>query len=139
MTIRSRYVLTGVIGFVLGAVVSSALVRGQAATKVDGEFTHISLAVRDVDEGNAELALQPLQFCAHANAKERVERGKRLVHQEDARIAHDGATDGNALHFAAGNIMDRRIDNRQNANFFQNRLAFAFFSFARESNKTANG
>ena len=50
MTIRSRYVLTGVIGFVLGAVVSSALVRGQAATKVDGEFTHISLAVRDVDK-----------------------------------------------------------------------------------------
>ena len=38
--VRSRYVLTGVIGFVLGAVVSSALVRGQAATKVDGEFTH---------------------------------------------------------------------------------------------------
>ena len=50
MTIRSRCILTGVIGFVLGAVLSSALVRGQAATKVDGQFTHISLAVRDVDK-----------------------------------------------------------------------------------------
>ena len=50
MTGCSRYVVTGVISFALGCVLTTQLVRGQAAPKVDGEFTHVSLAVRDVDK-----------------------------------------------------------------------------------------
>src|SRR6185503_12040733 len=56
MTRHSRSILIGVLGFVLGASLSAVLVRGQAATAVDGKFTHISLAVSDVDKTAAALA-----------------------------------------------------------------------------------
>jgi hypothetical protein len=57
MKAPSKSVVTGVIGFVLGSVVSAQLVRGQApATKIDGMFTHVSLAVRDADATGKALA-----------------------------------------------------------------------------------
>ncbi|MBM3778507.1 MAG: hypothetical protein FJW23_09750 [Acidimicrobiia bacterium] len=56
MTLRTRFVLTGAVCMLIGAVLSTALVRGQAAAKIDGKFTHISLAVRDVDKTAAAVA-----------------------------------------------------------------------------------
>ena len=68
-----------------------------------------------MDEGDAELALQPLQFLAHATAQERVERRQRLVEQQNLRLGNQrtrqrdpllltprelrGQTVGETLHF----------------------------------------
>ena len=61
MTVRSRCVVTGVISFALGCALTTQLVRGQAASKVDGEFTHVSLAVRDVDKTAKAVAANKLE------------------------------------------------------------------------------
>ena len=44
-----------------------------------GQGHRLVLAMRDMDEGDAELALQPLQLLAHPHAQKRVEGGERLV------------------------------------------------------------
>jgi len=41
-----------------------------------------------MNEGNAQLALQPLQFLAHAYAQERVERRQRFVEQQHLRLSN---------------------------------------------------
>ena len=55
----------------------------------------------DIEDGGAELLLDALQLEAKVGAQLGVERGERLVHQVDRRLAHQGATDGDALHLAA--------------------------------------
>ena len=47
-----------------------------------GQRHRLFLAVGDVDEADAEIALQPLQLLAHAHAQERIERRQRLVQQQ---------------------------------------------------------
>jgi hypothetical protein len=62
MTARSTGLMMGIIGFVLGSIVTTQVVRGQAVNKIDGPFTHISLAVTDADKTGkaiAELFGQP--------------------------------------------------------------------------------
>ena len=46
--------------------------------------------------------MQAHQFDAHVGAQRRVEVGERLVEQENLRLAHDGAADGDTLALAAG-------------------------------------
>ena len=49
-------------------------------------------------------------------AQLRVEVGQRLVHQEDARLAHDGAADRDALHLAAGEAVRLAVEEVVDAN-----------------------
>ena len=42
---------------------------------------------------------------ARLHAQLGVEVGQRLVHQEDLRLAHDGAAQGHALALAAGELL----------------------------------
>ena len=62
------------------------------------------LAVRDVDEGDLEFALQPLQFLAHLDAQERIERGQRLIQQQNFRMRDQRPRQSHALLLAAGQL-----------------------------------
>ena len=69
-----------------------------------GQRHRLVLAVGDMDEGDAELALQPLQLGAHPEPQERVERRKRLVQQQDLRLGDQRAGQRHALLLAAGEL-----------------------------------
>src|SRR5882672_10536724 len=62
-----------------------------------GERERLGLVVGHVNRGDADLALQPLEFAAHVVAQLRVEVGKRLVEQQQPRLMHDGARKRDAL------------------------------------------
>ena len=64
----------------------------------------LDLVVRDVDRRHAEVALHAGDLRAHLHAQTRVEVRERLVHQEDARLAHDRATHRDALALATGEL-----------------------------------
>ena len=67
-----------------------------------GERHRLDLIMRDIDHGGAKLLVQALDLAPHLVAQLGVEVGQRLVEQEDLRVAHDGAADGDALALAAG-------------------------------------
>ena len=69
-----------------------------------GERHRLDLVVGDVDHRRGDLLVQPLDLAAHLVAELGVEVGERLVEQEDPRVAHDGAADGDALALAAGEL-----------------------------------
>ena len=69
-----------------------------------GEGHRLDLVVRDVDGGGAQALVKSLDFRAHLAAQLGVEIGQRLVEQEDARVAHDGAAHRDALALAAGQL-----------------------------------
>ena len=52
------------------------------------------------------------ELDAHLNAQRGVEIGQRLVEQEDLRLAHDGAADGDALALAAGELAGLALEQR---------------------------
>lgn len=56
MKMRSSTVVTGVVGFILGAVLTPALLQGQAPSKMAGTLAHIAFAVHDVDKTAAAFA-----------------------------------------------------------------------------------
>ena len=62
------------------------------------------LVVRDVDEGDADLALDRLQLDLHLLAQLEVERAERLVEEEHLRPVHDRARERDALSLAAGEL-----------------------------------
>ena len=66
-----------------------------------GERQRLVLAVRDVDEGNVELLLEPAKLGPHPDPQERVERRERLVEQQDLRIGDERARERDALLLAA--------------------------------------
>ncbi len=57
----------------------------------------LDLVVGDVDGRGLEALVQLLDLGPHGDAQLGVEIGQRLVEQEHLRIAHDGATHGDAL------------------------------------------
>ena len=59
------------------------------------------LVVRDVDEGDPELLLDPLQLDLQLLAELEVERAERLVEQERLRPVDDRAGERDALALAA--------------------------------------
>ena len=69
-----------------------------------GQRHRLFLAVRDMDEGDAERRLQLLQFGAHADLQERIERRQRLVEQQRFRIGDQRAGERDALLLAAGKL-----------------------------------
>ena len=62
----------------------------------------LGLVMGDVDEGGVDTLTQLDYLGAHLVPQLRVEVGKRLVHEEDGGVAHDGAADCDALALAAG-------------------------------------
>ena len=69
-----------------------------------GHGHRFDLVVGDVDHRRIELLVQRLEFDPHLDAQLGVEVRQRLVEQEDLRVAHDGAADGDALPLAAGEL-----------------------------------
>ena len=60
--------------------------------------------MRDEHDGDAEQALQPLQFDLHFLAQLLVERRERLVHEQQRRTVHDGAGESDPLLLPAGKL-----------------------------------
>jgi hypothetical protein len=60
-----------------------------------------TLVVRDIDEGDADLALQRLEFFLHLLAQLQVQRPQRLVEQEHRRAVDQRAGQRDALALAA--------------------------------------
>ena len=69
-----------------------------------GERHRLFLVVRDVHRGRRERALQRVQLEPRLQAQLGVEVGQRLVEEEQARLAHDGARERAALLLAAGQL-----------------------------------
>ncbi len=51
----------------------------------------------DVDDRNVEFVAQALDVVEDLGLARHVERGQRLVHQQDARLGEQRAADGHAL------------------------------------------
>ena len=65
----------------------------------DGEI------VRDVDAGDAALLHHGLEGAQHLDLGRDVERGRRLVEDDELRIADQRHGGGKALQLAAGHLM----------------------------------
>ena len=66
-----------------------------------GERHRLDLVVRHIDHRRAELGMELGEFEAHLHAQLGVEVGQRLVEQEHLGLAHQRATDRDALALAA--------------------------------------
>ena len=62
-----------------------------------GHRERLLLVVGDVDEGDADLALDSLQLHLQPLAELQVERAERLVQQQHLRQVHEGTREGHAL------------------------------------------
>ena len=63
----------------------------------------------DIDERDAELALQLGEFTLHADDEVGIEGGQGFVEQQDLRFGNKGAGKGDALALAAGKLVDRAL------------------------------
>ncbi len=66
-----------------------------------GERHRLLLAVGDVDEADAELALEALELRPHPDAQERIERGQRLVEEKDRSVGDQSTRQRHPLLLAA--------------------------------------
>lgn len=66
-------------------------------------------AVRHEHKGDAALDRQPQHFLLQLFARQRIESGKRLVHQEHLRLVDERATDRHALTLPAGKLRRKFI------------------------------
>ncbi len=71
---------------------------------VAGQRQRLDLVVGDVDRGDAELALQPLELVAQRLAQLGVEVGQRLVEQQQRRLDDERPGQREALLLAAGEL-----------------------------------
>ena len=62
------------------------------------------LVVGHIDGGHAKAALERADLDAHLVAQFGIEVGKRLIEQEQFRIAHDGAAHGDTLPLTTGQL-----------------------------------
>ena len=69
-----------------------------------GHGQRFLLIVRDHDGGHAEPLLQRADLAAQAQAFQRIERGQRLVQQQEPRRSRQGAGQRDALLLAAGEL-----------------------------------
>ena len=70
------------------------------------------LVVRDEDDGDFELALQPLDLGARFHPQARVEVGERFVHKERRRMPNDSPPHRDALSLAARQLRRRALEER---------------------------
>src|SRR5262249_14593993 len=66
----------------------------------------LALIMRHIDGGHAELLMEAAELDLHMLAQLLVERGERLVHEEDARLEDDGSGERDALTLAARQLLD---------------------------------
>ena len=87
--------------------------------------------MRHIDHGAAERLVQLGNFDAHLHAQFRIEVGERFVEEEDFRLAHDGAADGDTLALAAGKrlrlALQQRADLQDIGGLLHPCLDFRFF------------
>ena len=69
------------------------------------EGHRLGLVMGDIDKGGFELLMQPLDQAAHGKPQRGIEVGERLIHQEDRRLANDGAAQRHALPLPAGKLV----------------------------------
>ena len=87
--------------------------------------------MRDVDERDPDLVLDPLQLELHLLAELEVERPERLVEEEDARVVDDRPGESDALLLAAGQLRrlallaSREVDELEHLADARADLAFA--------------
>ena len=67
-----------------------------------GERHGLGLIVGHVKHGFADTLLQKRDLLTHAGAQFRVKIGKRLIEQENSRVAHQRPAERNPLHLPAG-------------------------------------
>lgn len=72
----------------------------------------LGLVVGDVDGAGFQLLVEIHNAVAHFAAQARVEVGERLVHQEQPRVAHDGAGHRHPLTLAAGELRRLAVQQR---------------------------
>src|SRR6266404_595729 len=79
------------------------LFEGSVAKQSDaiGESHGLVLVVRDKEESDADFALQGLQLALHLLAQIGVERGERLIEQQELRSIDERAGESDALLLAA--------------------------------------
>ena len=70
-----------------------------------GHRHRLFLVMGDVDEGDPEVALQPLDEELHLLSELQVEGAERLVEQEHARAVDERASQGDPLCLAAGELL----------------------------------
>ena len=70
-----------------------------------GDVMHHREVVRDEEIGEAELALQVAHQVQHLRLHRHVERGRRLVADEERRVGRQRARDRDALPLAAGELV----------------------------------
>ena len=86
------------------------------------ERHRLGLVVRHVDGRDPEVGLQRRDVCAHLHAELRIEVRQRLVHQEDARHAHDRPPHGHALALPARELAGLRSRNSVSPSSFATSL-----------------
>ena len=74
-----------------------------------GHGQRLLLVVGDEDEGDADLVLDGLELLLHPLAEPPVERGERLVEQQDLRPRHQRAGERHPLLLAAGQLADAPV------------------------------
>ena len=70
----------------------------------------LDLVVGDVDDGRLEALVEAGDLGARLDAQLGVEVRERLVHEEDRGLAHDGATERDALALAAGELLRLAVE-----------------------------
>ena len=97
-----------VVGRVREDRVGRVVLREHAALAQDRDaVAHLDRlvdVVRDEDDRLADLAVQPQQLGLQAEARDRVERAERLVHQQQRRVGSERAREADALALPAGEL-----------------------------------
>jgi hypothetical protein len=113
---------------VLGRVeeVERAAELFELAQPQDGDLVghghRLDLVMGDVDHRVGEAFVQRADLAAHVDAQLRVEVRQRLVEEEDLRLAHHGAADGDALALAAGEVLGTAVEQHVDLQHLRDRV-----------------
>ena len=70
----------------------------------------LDLVVGHVDDGRLQALVEPGDLGTRLDAQLGVEVGERFVHEEDRRLAHDGAPEGDALALATRELLRLAVE-----------------------------
>ena len=90
---------------------------------VIGQHQRFGLIMGDVHEGRAEGSLQLLELDFHVLAQLQIERSQGLVQQQQGRLQHQAACDGDALPLAARQLIDALVRGIAQSHPLQHRIA----------------
>ena len=82
---------------------------------VVGQARHLVERVADVDDGQRQRLVQAVEIRQDRRLGGRIERGQRLVHEQEARAHRECACDRNALALAAGQRVDAPLQQGRDA------------------------